>query len=99
MSERDPSRGKPFPILRSDEEAEHFVATADLSEYDFFDFKPAKFFLRKDARVNMRLPAWQLERTKEAAAKRGIPYQRFIREAIDLALEREATAVKPRSRR
>ncbi|MCM2474687.1 hypothetical protein HGO38_14495 [Rhizobium sp. CG5] len=34
---------KPLPSFASDEEAEHFVATADLSDYDLSGFRPAKF--------------------------------------------------------
>jgi hypothetical protein len=48
---------KKIPIFESHEEAERFVETADLSEYDFSQFKPVRFeFARKDARVNTRLP-------------------------------------------
>ncbi|MBC7313382.1 MAG: hypothetical protein H5U11_12880 [Rhizobium sp.] len=32
-----------MPILNSDEEAEIFVGTADLSEYDLSGFAPANF--------------------------------------------------------
>ena len=34
---------KPMPSLRSDAEAEEFVETADLSEYDLSGFKPMRF--------------------------------------------------------
>jgi hypothetical protein len=34
---------KALPSFASDEEAEKFVDTADLSEYDLSGFKPAKF--------------------------------------------------------
>lgn len=45
-----------WPKCGTDDEAEHFLDTADLSEYDFSQFKPMKFeFRKKDARVNMRL--------------------------------------------
>jgi predicted DNA binding CopG/RHH family protein len=87
MSKPGLDKGKPFPTFTTDEDAEHFLETADLSEYDFSGFVPANFELRrKDARVNMRVPATQLAAVKEAAAKQGIPYQRFIRNAIDQAL-------------
>jgi predicted DNA binding CopG/RHH family protein len=88
---KTPIRGKPFPRFKSDEEAEKFVATADLSEYDFSGFRPiGEFFeyLNKEARVNMRLPQRQLDAVKAAAKKRGMPYQRLIREAIDQHLRR-----------
>ena len=37
---------KQFPILTSDEEAEHFLENADLTEYDFSQFKPMHFELQ-----------------------------------------------------
>lgn len=87
MSKPSPDKGKPFPTFTTDEEAERFLETADLSEYDFSGFVPANFELRrKDARINMRVPATQLTAIKAAAASQGIPYQRFIRNAIDQAL-------------
>jgi hypothetical protein len=36
-------RLKPMPPLNSDEEAEHFVAEADLTEYDLSGFEPVRF--------------------------------------------------------
>jgi predicted DNA binding CopG/RHH family protein len=81
---------KPLPVLKTDEEAEQFVETADLSEYDLSGFKPAKFeFEKKDARVNMRLPETLLAALKDKAKQRGIPYQRFIREALEQAISRK----------
>jgi predicted DNA binding CopG/RHH family protein len=78
---------KKWPELKSDEEAERFVAEADLTEYDFSEMKPVRFeFEKKEARVNMRLPASLLEAVKSKAQKRGIPYQRLIREAIEEAV-------------
>jgi predicted DNA binding CopG/RHH family protein len=81
---------KPLPVLKTDEEAEQFIGTADLSEYDLSGFKPAKFeFEKKDARVNMRLPETLLAALKDKAKQRGIPYQRFIREALEQAISRK----------
>ena len=78
---------KKIPAFESDEEAERFVDTADLSEYDFSQFKPVRFeFARKDARVNMRLPEPLLAAVKARAKARGIPYQRFIREVLEQAV-------------
>ena len=77
---------KPWPNLRSDEEAERFVAEADLAEYDFAQMVPMRFELRrKDKSVSLRLSDALLQQIKQAAARRGMPYQRFIR----LAIERE----------
>ncbi|HDZ72221.1 MAG TPA: hypothetical protein ENH55_05450 [Aurantimonas coralicida] len=78
---------KTLPVLLSDEEAEHFVDTADLSEYDLSGGHKIQFeFENKTARVNMRLPESQLALVKAEAKKRGLPYQRFIRELIDRGL-------------
>ncbi len=78
---------KQFPVLRTDKEAEDFVANADLSEYDFSQFKPARFeFEPKTGRINMRLPESLVKTLKERAKKRGVPYQRYTREMIELGL-------------
>ena len=80
----DPKKLKPFPRFETDEEAERFVAEADLSEYDFSGFRPMHFeFEPKSTQVNLRMSAGLLERIKERAAARGIPYQRFIREVLE----------------
>jgi predicted DNA binding CopG/RHH family protein len=74
------------PKLRSDREAEAFLEQ-DLSDLDFAQFKPVHFeFERKTAQLNMRLPQSLLEAVKEYSAQRGIPYARFVREALELAL-------------
>jgi predicted DNA binding CopG/RHH family protein len=51
-------------------------------------------FQKKAARVNMRLPEPLLDAVKKRAASRGIPYQRFIREALE-----DAVATKAADRR
>lgn len=85
---------KPMPVLRTDEEAERFVAEADLTEYDLSGFRPVHFeFAPKDQRVNMRLPGELLAAVKAKAKARGLPYQRFIRETLEQAVRPE-----PRSR-
>lgn len=82
---------KKFPTFHSDEEAEKFVATADLSEYDFTQFKPTRFeFEPKGSRLNMRLPESLVKTLKDGAKKRGIPYQRFTREMIEAGLATSA---------
>ncbi|HEX5280194.1 MAG TPA: CopG family antitoxin [Micropepsaceae bacterium] len=75
-----------IPRLRTDEEAEAFL-NQDLSNVDFSQFKAARFeFEKKTARVNMRLPQPLLEAVKKRASQRRIPYQRFIREALEKAV-------------
>jgi predicted DNA binding CopG/RHH family protein len=78
------------PELTSDAEAEAFLEQ-DLSDLDFGAFTPVRFeFQKKAARVNMRLPQPLLDAVKRRAALRGIPYQRFIREALEAAVGSKA---------
>jgi predicted DNA binding CopG/RHH family protein len=80
---------KKIPAFSTDAEAEHFVDTADLSEYDLSGLRPTRFeFEKKTAQLNMRLPATLLDAVKKRALARGIPYTRFIREAVETALAR-----------
>ena len=80
---------KQWPVLRTDEEAERFVAEADLTEYDFSQFKPVRFvFEPKAARINMRVPKPLLDAVKERARGRGIPYTRLIRELMEREIAR-----------
>jgi predicted DNA binding CopG/RHH family protein len=81
---------KKIPTFESDEDAERFVESADLAEYDLSGAKPIQFeFEKKNARVNMRLPETLLAALKEHARQRGIPYQRLIREALEHAVARK----------
>ena len=74
------------PVMKTDEEVEAFLEQ-DLSDLDFSQFKPANFeFSAKDARVTMRLPLALVGAIKAAAAGEGMPYQRFIRRALERAL-------------
>ena len=76
-----------FPEFKTDAEAEEFVVTADLSEFDFSDMKPMRFELRrKDKSVSLRLPEQLLDEVRKTAKLAGLPYQRFIRMAIERAL-------------
>ncbi len=79
---------KKLPKLRSDKAAEDFVAKADLTEYDLSDLRTVRFeFQPKSERVNMRLPEPLLKAVKASAAKAGVPYQRFIRQALEVAVQ------------
>ena len=76
-----------IPKLKTDKAAEAFL-DQDLSDLDFSQFKPVKFeFEKKEARLNMRLPASMMRALKQRAKTRGIPYQRFIRETLERALD------------
>ena len=64
-----------------------FVEKADLSDYDLSTLTPMRFELdRKTAQVNLRMPERLVKAVKDRAKARGIPYQRFIREALEKAL-------------
>jgi len=79
-----------LPDLRSDEEAEEFVANSDLTQYDLSEMQLVQFeFQPKSERVNMRLPKSLLESVKAAAEKAGIPYQRYIRQVLEAAVQRQ----------
>ena len=79
---------KKLPTLTSDEEAEACVANSDLSEYDLSEMVPVRFELKpKDKSVNLRLPEQLLEAVRSRATRAGIPYQRFIRMALERALQ------------
>ncbi|HQS02345.1 MAG: hypothetical protein B7Y07_11250 [Halothiobacillus sp. 24-54-40] len=79
---------KPMPPLASDAEAEQFVDSADLSDYDLSGFKPMRFeFEPKAAALNMRLPQTLLDALKAKAKAKGIPYTRYVR----LLLEADVT--------
>jgi predicted DNA binding CopG/RHH family protein len=77
---------KRVPKLRTDKQADDFL-DQDLTGLDFSQFKPVQFeFEKKTARINMRLPQPLLEAVKKRAVARKIPYQRFIREALERAV-------------
>ena len=78
---------KKLPILRSDAEAEAFVANSDLTKYDLSGMVPMRFeFKPKDKSINLRLPEPLLEAVRTRAKGAGIPYQRFIRLVLEKAL-------------
>jgi predicted DNA binding CopG/RHH family protein len=87
MPRKSATTRQKLPAIRSDRRAEAFVRDADLSRYDLTALQPTRFeFAPKSARLNMRLPEDLLTAVKGAAADRGMPYQRFIRQALERAL-------------
>lgn len=75
---------KPMPSLSSDDDAEAFVATADLAQHDLSGFKPMRFEIEpKAAALNMRLPASLLDAVKAKAKAQGIPYTRYVRMLLE----------------
>lgn len=82
---------KKLPVLRTDQEAERFIETSDLAEYDLSHFKPANFeFVAKTEPVNMLLPKPLLDGVKAHAEAEGIPCQRYIRKALEEGLSQPA---------
>jgi predicted DNA binding CopG/RHH family protein len=78
---------KKFPVLKTDEEAEAFLQQ-DLSDYlHAGNFSPMKFeFQPKDKSINLRLPQGLLKAVQTHAKRQGIPYQRYIRLALERAV-------------
>ena len=68
--------------LLTDEEAERFVAEADLSGFKLMRFE----FASRDGRVNIRLPRDLLAAAKKRAERRCLPYQRYARRWNELSL-------------
>jgi predicted DNA binding CopG/RHH family protein len=80
---------KPIPTFKTDREAEEFVASADLTDYDLSGGRIVHFEMRpKDKAVSLRLPEKLLDAVRRTAKRQGVPYQRFIRMAIESALVR-----------
>jgi predicted DNA binding CopG/RHH family protein len=81
---------KPIPAFKTDAEAEAFVATADLSDYDVSGGQVVRFEMKqKEKSLNFRLPVPLLEAVRARAQRAGIPYQRFIRMALERAVQAE----------
>lgn len=79
---------KKLPRLKSSAEAEAFVAGADLTDYDLSGMVPMHFEMKpKDKSVNLRLPEELLKAVQKKAKLVGVPYQRFIRMALERALQ------------
>jgi Uncharacterized protein conserved in bacteria len=78
----DPKNIKPLPRFSSDAEAEDFVANSDLSggQRSGYEFKT------KDTTISMRVSRDLLDAIKARAAVDGMPYQRFIRQALEKAI-------------
>lgn len=93
MSKIRKGKGKKFPVFESDEDAERFVDTADLSEYDFSGFRPMSEVLadveleQKDVQVNIRMSKTLYGALKETAKNKNLPYQRLVRKLLTDGLQ------------
>jgi predicted DNA binding CopG/RHH family protein len=91
---------KKFPDLKTDEEAEAWLQSADLAEYDFSDMKKVRFELaRKDASNSLRLPAALLATLKAEAAKSQHADAALIRILIEARLAERAAKAKGKAPR
>ncbi len=80
---------KPLPKLKSDDDVERLLDT-DLSGYltpenlvsVSFEFEP------KEKVVNLRISAGLLDRIKRAALQKKMPYQKFIRQSLEIAVKK-----------
>lgn len=80
---------KQMPSFATDEEAEHFVDTADLSEYDLSGFVPLHLALSQSKGETFVLVPQELEVALRAKAEqKGIPFARLVREALERAASR-----------
>lgn len=82
---------KKLPKMTTDQEAEELLEKdlSELLEPSTFksNFSPLSFeFAPKDTMVSIRLSKELLDAIKMASNKRGIGYQKFIRESIERAV-------------
>jgi predicted DNA binding CopG/RHH family protein len=85
---------KKIPSFNSDQEAQTFVDTANLAEYDLSGGQAMQFeFQAKSANLNMRIPKPLLDAVKQRAKESGIPYTRFIRQLMEREISQP---MKPR---
>src|SRR5260221_11848135 len=74
---------KKLPEFKTDREAENFL-DQDLSDYISAEtFAPFQFeFRHKQTSVNLRISEELLNAVRAVAHRRGIPYQRYIRQTL-----------------
>lgn len=78
---------KKLPVFKTDKEAEDFL-DQDLSDYiSAENFAPFQFEFRpKQKSVNLRISEELLNAVRAVAHRRGIPYQRYIRQTLEAEL-------------
>lgn len=77
------------PEFKTDEEAAAFLEQ-DLSDLDFSQFKSMRFEFRpKQKSINLRLSEELLDAVRMHAKQQGIPYQRYIRHALERAVAQQ----------
>jgi predicted DNA binding CopG/RHH family protein len=77
------------PEFKTDDEAEAFLEQ-DLSDLDFSQFQPVRFEFRpKQKSINLRISEELLDAVRTHAKRQGIPYQRYIRQALERAVAQQ----------
>jgi predicted DNA binding CopG/RHH family protein len=78
---------KKIPAFKNDRTAAAFVDKADLSQYDLSGAQMVRFEMkRKDKSINLRLSKELYDAVRQRATRAGLPYQRFIRLALENAI-------------
>ncbi len=91
MQKKEKNIRKNIPKFKTDEEAAVFL-DQDLTDYlNAENFVRVRFELRKkDKSITLRIPDPLLVELKSVAEKKGVAYQKLIREAIELYLHRKS---------
>ena len=76
--------------IRDDKEVEKLIE-GDLSDLiDSDNFQPVSFeYAPKDKSISLRISGALLDAVKKASKKRGIGYQRYIREVLERSLSKD----------
>jgi predicted DNA binding CopG/RHH family protein len=75
---------KQMSSIATDEDAEQFIESQDLSTYDLSGFMPMQFEIEpKTAAMNMRMPQSLFDALKLKAKSKGIPYTRYVRQLLE----------------
>jgi predicted DNA binding CopG/RHH family protein len=78
---------KKIPTFKTDRAAAAFVDRADLSHYDLSGAQLVRFEIKRKGRsINLRLSEELFDAVRKRAAHAGLPYQRFIRLALEHAV-------------
>ncbi len=88
-------RLKPIPRFKNEDEERGFWATHDSTDYvDWSKAALATFPNLKPStkKISIRLPEWLLERLKQLANKRDVPYQSLMKIFLAERVEQELSA-------
>lgn len=87
MHAKEANSYEKVPRFKTDTEAEAFLEQ-DLTDLDFKQFKPMHFEVaKKEASLNIRLPAPLMQAVKARAKAQGIPYARYVRMVLEADIQ------------